>query len=90
MMGNDNLWNNFFFQFWHYAYTYQLPREIREWVDAKMNCEDIAMNFLVSHHTGKAPIKVSCIDDNEKEREKFDLVHASVNWKLLSLVMAIY
>jgi hypothetical protein len=26
-----------------------------------MNCEDIAMNFLVANYTGKAPIKVSYI-----------------------------
>ncbi|CAG7820483.1 unnamed protein product, partial [Allacma fusca] len=45
-------------RFWHHAYMYHLPRDIREWVDARMNCEDIAMNFLVSHHTGKAPVKV--------------------------------
>ncbi len=25
-----------------------MPASIREWVDRMMNCEDIAMNFLVS------------------------------------------
>lgn len=34
-----------------------MPMEIREWVDGNMNCEDIAMNFLVANITGKAPIK---------------------------------
>ena len=28
-------------------------------VDQYMNCEDIAMNFLVSHITRKPPVKVS-------------------------------
>jgi glucuronyl/N-acetylglucosaminyl transferase EXT2 len=28
-------------------------------VDEHMNCEDIAMNFLVANVTNKAPIKVS-------------------------------
>lgn len=36
-----------------------MPKEIREWVDRNMNCEDIAMNFLVSNITGKAPIKAT-------------------------------
>ncbi|ODN05712.1 Exostosin-2 [Orchesella cincta] len=49
----------FYHKFWHYAYTNELPRDIRDWVDAKMNCEDIAMNFLVSARTGKSPIKVT-------------------------------
>ena len=30
----------------------------REKVDEYMNCEDIAMNFLVSHVTGRPPLKV--------------------------------
>lgn len=36
-----------------------MPAAIRRWVDERMNCEDIAMNFLVSNVTGKAPIKVT-------------------------------
>lgn len=39
-------------------YTTAMPGDIKEWVDEHMNCEDIAMNFLVSNMTGKAPIKV--------------------------------
>lgn len=35
-----------------------MPGDIKNWVDAHMNCEDIAMNFLVANITGKAPIKV--------------------------------
>lgn len=38
-----------------------MPGDIKEWVDEHMNCEDIAMNFLVANVTGKAPIKVSKI-----------------------------
>ena len=38
-----------------------MPAGIREIVDQLMNCEDIAMNFLVTHITGKALVKVdSC------------------------------
>jgi len=36
-----------------------MPGNIKSWVDDHMNCEDIAMNFLVSNMTGKAPIKVT-------------------------------
>lgn len=39
-------------------YTYYLPQAIRDMVDQFMNCEDIAMNFLVSHITQKPPVKV--------------------------------
>jgi glucuronyl/N-acetylglucosaminyl transferase EXT2 len=46
-------------QYYDYLYTYQMPARIRDWVDEHMNCEDIAMNFLVSNVTGKAPIKVT-------------------------------
>ena len=41
-----------------YQYTYFMPQAIRDKVDSFMNCEDIAMNFLVSHITGKPPVKV--------------------------------
>ena len=42
-----------------FQYTYEMPEKIRKEVDLKMNCEDIAMNFLVSHSSKKSPIKVS-------------------------------
>ena len=41
-----------------YLYTYWLPSLIRDIVDKFMNCEDIAMNFLVSHITRQPPVKV--------------------------------
>lgn len=36
-----------------------MPGEMKRWVDEHMNCEDIAMNFLVASVTRKAPIKVT-------------------------------
>lgn len=42
-----------------YLYTYTLPQAIRDKVDEYMNCEDIAMNFLVSHVTRQPPVKVT-------------------------------
>lgn len=41
-----------------YLYTHWLPQAIRDKVDEYMNCEDIAMNFLISHITRKPPVKV--------------------------------
>ncbi|CAG0881044.1 unnamed protein product [Cyprideis torosa] len=49
----------FFHRYYAYAYTYQMPARIRAFVDEYMNCEDLAMNFLVSHLTRKPPIKVT-------------------------------
>ncbi|XP_058810381.1 exostosin-2 [Phymastichus coffea] len=49
----------FYHKYWNYAYTIHLPESVKEWVDYYMNCEDIAMNFLVSNMTNKAPIKVT-------------------------------
>lgn len=42
-----------------YLYTHWLPQAIRDKVDEYMNCEDIAMNFLISHITRKPPVKVA-------------------------------
>ena len=49
----------FYHNYFNYLYTYKMPGDIRDWVDERMNCEDIAMNFIASNHTGKAPIKVT-------------------------------
>ncbi|XP_039296108.1 exostosin-3 [Nilaparvata lugens] len=49
----------FIHKYYMYMYTYHLPQAIRDKVDEYMNCEDIAMNFLVSHITRKPPVKVT-------------------------------
>ena len=41
-----------------YKYTYEMPEVIRKTVDRVMNCDDLAMNFLIAHYTRKPPIKV--------------------------------
>jgi len=46
-------------QYYTYLYTYSMDNHIREKVDEYMNCEDIAMNFLVSHITRKPPLKAT-------------------------------
>lgn len=49
----------FYHKYYHNLYTHEMSPEVRDWVDAHMNCEDIAMNFLVAQHTGLPPLKVS-------------------------------
>uniref|UniRef100_A0A1I8BLN0 Glyco_transf_64 domain-containing protein n=1 Tax=Meloidogyne hapla TaxID=6305 RepID=A0A1I8BLN0_MELHA len=46
-------------QFYLHAYTYYMPQIIRDKVDEWTNCEDLAMNFLVSHLSRKPPIKTT-------------------------------
>jgi len=49
----------FFHKYYSYVYTHNMSPLIRAMVDDYMNCEDIAMNFLVAHITKKPPIKVT-------------------------------
>ncbi|KAH8415869.1 hypothetical protein KR222_002318, partial [Zaprionus bogoriensis] len=49
----------FVHKYYMYLYSYYLPQAIRDKVDEYMNCEDIAMNFLVSHLTRRPPVKVT-------------------------------
>lgn len=49
----------FFHRHYTYLYSFWMPQAIRDKVDEYMNCEDIAMNFLVSHFTRKPPVKVT-------------------------------
>lgn len=51
----------FLLQYYAYLYSYVMPQAIRDMVDEYINCEDIAMNFLVSHLTRKPPIKVGTL-----------------------------
>ncbi|GAA6057011.1 hypothetical protein JCM3770_000119 [Rhodotorula araucariae] len=45
-----------------HAYTCVLPPEIHRYVDYGKNCEDIAMNMMVSGLTGSAPV---CVHEDE-------------------------
>ncbi|XP_066150552.1 exostosin-2 [Euwallacea fornicatus] len=49
----------FLHKYWSYLYTNTMPSNVKDWVDDNMNCEDIAMNFLVANVTDKPPIKVT-------------------------------
>ncbi|CAK1599869.1 unnamed protein product [Parnassius mnemosyne] len=49
----------FVHRYFLWAYWRALPAAVRDYVDHYMNCEDIAMNFLVAHITRKPPVKVT-------------------------------
>ena len=49
----------FYHKYYSYIYTHTMESAVREMVDEYMNCEDLAMNFLVSHLTRQPPIKVT-------------------------------
>ncbi|KAK3586636.1 hypothetical protein CHS0354_028493 [Potamilus streckersoni] len=49
----------FIHKYYAYLYSFVMPDAIRKEVDKKVNCEDIAINFLVSNYTRKSPIKVT-------------------------------
>ncbi|XP_022093971.1 exostosin-2-like [Acanthaster planci] len=49
----------FYHKYFSYLYTHKMSAHIKSWVDDHMNCEDLAMNFLISNATGKPPMKVT-------------------------------
>ncbi|VIO93201.1 Exostosin family protein [Brugia malayi] len=49
----------FYHKYYGMLYHELLPSEIIEYVEKNRNCEDIAMNFLISSVTGKSPLKVT-------------------------------
>ena len=49
----------FYHKYYNYAYSRVMPAAIRDKVDEFMNCEDLAMNFLIAHMTRKPPVKVT-------------------------------
>lgn len=42
-----------------YQYTCAMPPGVKEYIDANMNCEDIAMNFVVANRTNQGPVLVN-------------------------------
>ncbi|XP_068146817.1 exostosin-2 [Drosophila tropicalis] len=71
----------FHHKYWSHMYTYAMPGDIKQWVDEHMNCEDIAMNFLVANITNNPPIKVTprkkfkCPECTNTEMLSADLNH---------------
>ncbi|VDN22080.1 unnamed protein product [Gongylonema pulchrum] len=50
---------SFYHKYYGMLYHELLPAAMLDYVEKIMNCEDIAMNFLISNATGKSPIKVT-------------------------------
>nr|CAG4646058.1 EOG090X01LY [Macrothrix elegans] len=71
----------FYHRIYNYYYSSAMPGDIKNWVDDHMNCEDIAMNFLVANLTGKAPIKVA-------PRKKFKCPECSAHFTSCNLLMS--
>ncbi|KAG7202832.1 hypothetical protein KM043_009985 [Ampulex compressa] len=86
----------FHHKYWSYMYTTAMPGDIKEWVDEHMNCEDIAMNFLVANVTGKAPIKVTpkkkfrCPECTNTEMLSADLTHMVERTQCINKFSSIY
>ncbi|KAL1459980.1 hypothetical protein WDU94_011922 [Cyamophila willieti] len=86
----------FYHKYWNYMYTTQMPARIRNYVDSHMNCEDIAMNFLVANVTAKAPIKVTprkkfkCPQCKNPEMLSTDTRHMMERSKCVNLFASIY
>ncbi|CAK9807463.1 Ext2 [Anthophora plagiata] len=86
----------FHHKYWNYMYTTAMPGDIKEWVDEHMNCEDIAMNFLVANITGKAPIKVTpkkkfrCPECTNTEMLSADLTHMVERTQCINRFSSIY
>ncbi|CAD5119025.1 DgyrCDS7675 [Dimorphilus gyrociliatus] len=73
---------SFYHKYYSFAYTKYLPQKLKLWIDENMNCEDIAMNFIIANLTGKAPLKVG-------PRKKFKCSTAScINSDMLSADLA--
>ncbi|XP_062520694.1 exostosin-like 3 [Corticium candelabrum] len=79
----------FLHKYYLYMYTYYMPNVVRLKVDEYMNCEDIAMNFLVSHMTRKPPVKVTsrwtfrcpgCPDTLSGDNTHFTERHVCINF----------
>lgn len=86
----------FHHKYWSYMYTTAMPGDIKEWVDSHMNCEDIAMNFLVANVTNKAPIKVTprkkfkCPECTNNEMLSADLNHMVERSRCIDRFSSIY
>nr|CAG4643742.1 EOG090X01LY [Lepidurus arcticus] len=86
----------FYHKYWSYLYTTAMPGDIKEYVDEHMNCEDIAMNFLVANRTGKAPIKVTprkkfkCPECRQTEMLSADLGHMQERTRCINKFTELY
>ena len=67
----------FYHKVYNHLFTYKMPQTVIRYIDSRMNCEDIAMNFLIANLTKKSPIKVTA-------RKRFICPQCSSNESLWS------
>lgn len=86
----------FYHKYFSYLYTHSMPTALKTWVDEHMNCEDIAMNFLMANMTGKAPIKVTprkkfkCPECTNTEMLSSDISHMIERSECINQFASIY
>ncbi|XP_046360738.2 exostosin-2-like isoform X2 [Haliotis rufescens] len=86
----------FYHKYFSYLYTYSMPGNMKVWVDEHMNCEDIAINFLIANITGKAPMKVTprkkfkCPQCVNNEMLSADLTHMVERSECINQFTSIY
>ncbi|PVD29021.1 hypothetical protein C0Q70_11618 [Pomacea canaliculata] len=86
----------FYHKYFSYLYTNALPGNLKSWVDEHMNCEDIAMNFLIANVTGNAPIKVAprkkfkCPQCTNTEMLSADVTHMVERSECINQFTAVY
>lgn len=69
----------FYHKYYNYLYTNWLSLLLLKTVKQSSNCEDILMNFLISHVTRKPPIKVTQ-RKGYKDRDSGRWVFYSGSW----------
>lgn len=80
----------FYHRYYNYVYSNWLPLLLLKTVQQSSNCEDILMNFLVSHVTRKAPIKVTQrkgYKDRESGRYFWKQHHLLFEFEWLNLLL---
>ena len=79
----------FYHKYYSYAYFELMPKVIHDKVDEFTNCEDLAMNFLISHLTRQPPVKVTsrwtfrcpgCPDTLSEDSSHFEERHQCINF----------
>ncbi|XP_060068340.1 exostosin-2-like [Ylistrum balloti] len=86
----------FYHKYFSYLYSFHMSEVLKNWVDEHMNCEDIAMNFLIANITGKAPIKVTprkkfkCPECTNTEMLSSDISHMVERSECINKFTSIY
>ncbi|VDO96645.1 unnamed protein product [Soboliphyme baturini] len=53
----------FGYQFYNYLFNKKLTPATKRWLDARMDCEDIALNFVIANYSELPPFKVTPVSE---------------------------